>query len=263
VKLAFRKVFLVIGLVLCLGLVFGIKWLDEHYIVPIIMYHHVDYQGHSKAITTSPERFTTHMDYLKRHKFNVISLEQLVEATINQRRLPRNSVVITFDDGYDDNYVYAYQTLKKYNFPATFFVAGVKVGNDEYMTWDQLREMIHNGYEIGSHTWNHQYLPGKERDLQVKEISGGKELFEKRLSRPVKFFSYPSGGFSERVKQMTKRPHNALPMVFYCSRSALTAFESHRLKRPPVPQNRWKNRKLSLIQRSERTDCLFFYPDQS
>ena len=69
----------------------------------------------------------------------MISLDEMVDLIVNKKRIPHKTVSITFDDGYKNNYLCAYPILKKYNFPATIFIITSVVGEDEYLSWDEIR----------------------------------------------------------------------------------------------------------------------------
>jgi peptidoglycan/xylan/chitin deacetylase (PgdA/CDA1 family) len=126
---------------------------------------------------------------------------------LTERRepLPRKSVVITFDDGYTDNYDHAYKILKKYGYPATIFVPSDLVNNEGYLNWVQMRKMINNGITIGSHTRRHAYLPDLSIEEQWDEIAASKKILETNLGVAVDYFSYPIGGFNDAIKQLVKK----------------------------------------------------------
>ena len=78
--------------------------------------------------------------------------------------MPRSTVVITFDDGYEDNYYFAYPVLKRYNFPATIFVIVDTIGEEGYLNFAQVKELASSEIiDIGSHALSGNYLPGKNR----------------------------------------------------------------------------------------------------
>ena len=108
--------------------------------------------------------FEQQMKYLKENGYRVITLSQLYGFLQYQHAVPKNSVVITLDDGYRSVYDTAYPILKKYGFTATLFVYTDFVGmGKSAMTWDQLRDMKADGFEIGSHSLSHPDLT-KKRD---------------------------------------------------------------------------------------------------
>ena len=130
-----------------------------------------------------------------------------------KRKFPHNTVVITIDDGYQNNYTVAYPILRKYGFPATIFIITNVMDTkrsfffrDGFLSWDEVKEMSRNGIVFGAHTKNHVYLPAIE-DEQVlwDEIAGSKEAIEKHIGLPVYYFAYPSGGFNPQAKRLTQR----------------------------------------------------------
>ncbi len=180
-------------------------WASRHYVVPIMMYHHVKNADPKRQDTVSPERFEWHMAYLKKHHFNVLPLSALVQIIKQGKPLPRKSVVITFDDGYVDNYQHAFSILKKYGFPATIFVITDVVNTEGYLSTAQMKEMLAQGIEIGSHTRRHAYLPGVVGKTLVDEIEGSKASLEQELGVTITSFAYPNGGFSEDAKRVVQQ----------------------------------------------------------
>lgn len=174
------------------------------YVAPILMYHHVAVAATPEPNTVSPERFAWHMAYLKKHNFRVVPLDHLVEMIRNRQAVPVNTVAITFDDGSEDNYTDAYPILRGQQFPATFFVSSDLVNTPGYVSTAQMKEMIDSGIEIGSHTRRHSYLPDLSIDQQRDEIFESKRRLEEILGVEVAYFAYPSGGFSDGIKQMVK-----------------------------------------------------------
>ena len=192
-------------LAIILALSLAVLWLSDHYVVPIIMYHHVRYTQKAENNSVSPEIFEWQMRYLSKNNFRVLSLDELVQGVKAKKKFSHRSVVITFDDGYDDNYTYAYPILKKYRFPAIIFLPSELINTPGFLTWDQLKEMNQNGIDVGAHTMHHAYLPDLKPDDQLHEIKGSKETIEKKMGLTVKYFAYPSGGFSEPIKDMLKK----------------------------------------------------------
>jgi peptidoglycan/xylan/chitin deacetylase (PgdA/CDA1 family) len=87
--------------------------------------------------------------------WRTITARQLSEAMRARSPVPSRTVVITFDDGRPDNYIYAFPILKRYDFTATFFVVPGRIGTTQHMTACQLREIAAAGNELADHTWNH------------------------------------------------------------------------------------------------------------
>ncbi len=179
-------------------------WTSRLYVVPVMVYHHVNNADPNRQDTVSPERFEWHMAYLKKHHFNVLPLSALVQIIKQGNPLPRKSAVITFDDGSEDNFQYAFPVLKKYGFPAAIFVITDIINTEGYLSTAQMKEMLAHGIEIGSHTRRHAYLPGFLGKILVEEIKGSKDTLEQELGVTITSFAYPSGGFTEEVKKLVQ-----------------------------------------------------------
>ena len=110
----------------------------------------------------------------------------------------------SFDDGYENNYTYAFNILKKHEFPATIFVVTDLVGTPGFLTWDEINEMTQHGIFIGSHTRTHPYLPDLSYEQQRKEILESRQILKEKLDQPINFFCYPTGGFNEQIKRLVK-----------------------------------------------------------
>jgi peptidoglycan/xylan/chitin deacetylase (PgdA/CDA1 family) len=170
------------------------------YAVPILMYHDIGYGEGSFFVT--PENFNRQMEYIRKHGYEVISLDDLVSAIRDKRPLRGKKVVITFDDGYKNVLKYAYPVLKKYAFPATVFIITDFTGRKSaFLNWDEVTLMSRNGIFFGSHTRSHKYLGGalSEKELQ-DELRGSKKAIEERTGVPADYLCYPVGGFNARVK---------------------------------------------------------------
>lgn len=170
--------------------------------VPILMYHYIsvpppDADKYRLDLSVTPANFDAQMNYLAKKGYSPVRLVDLAEFLRNGKPLPLKPIVITFDDGYEDNYQNAFPILKKYKFPATFFVITQAIDDEKtgYMTWNQLEEMAIERMEVGSHSITHPDLKDKPRAFQVGEITGSKLVIESRIGTPVKTFSYPAGKY--------------------------------------------------------------------
>ena len=180
-------------------------WVRDRYVVPIITYHHVGIPSCKWRLNTVTEKsFEFQMNFIKRHGFEVISFDDLVEGIKKGHQFNRNTVVIQFDDGYEDNYTYAYPILKKYGFPAMVFLISDKIGTNGFLTWNEIKDMGKDNFLAGAHTRHHAYLPRLSLDQAKDEIAGSKKVIEEHLGHPIDYFAYPSGGFTEEVKDIVK-----------------------------------------------------------
>ena len=201
-----RRILLILGLVVTLSIAGFYFYIRPHYTVPILMYHHIDYGGRDSSLSVSPDNFQLQMRFLSQYDYNVISLAGLVQAKLNKEKLPRNTVVVTFDDGYEDNYTFAYPVLKKYQLPATIFVIVDAIDEAGYLKQRQLKEMLASGIiTIGSHTLSGEYLPGQTKGKLKQQVESSKQILKAKLSEDIEFFCYPIGGFTSQIQELLKK----------------------------------------------------------
>ena len=122
-----------------------------------LMYHGIDCEKGKGGIFA--DEFEEHIKWIKDKK--TFKMEELKNLNYT---LPQNSILITFDDGYKNNYTLAFPILKKYNMKATIFLNTKFIGEDEaYLNWDEIKEMYQSGLiDFQLHTHSHQ--------LTVKDI---------------------------------------------------------------------------------------------
>ena len=177
----------------------------------ILMYHMVcKPQTEQEArYACPPLRFAQHMNLLAQRPYNVVSMNHIHDFWSENTTLPENSVIITFDDGFRDNYEQGLPILQKHNFPATVFLTtGMLAGSNKWMSgeypnrsmlnWNQIIEMQKYGVLFGGHTVNHVRLPQLSDEEANMEIKNCKSIIEDKLGTPCPFFAYPYGLFDER-----------------------------------------------------------------
>jgi peptidoglycan/xylan/chitin deacetylase (PgdA/CDA1 family) len=169
--------------------------------VPILMYHGINGRlGNAHPYfetTTSPEMFSRQMRYLKDSGYQPTSLARAL-AMLNSGEFDPSTVVITFDDGFRDFYTHAVPVLLENQFSATMFVVSDFVGTrqpqfggNEFMSWEELREIDALGMEVGSHSCSHPKLYSLPMDRVEEQLQRSKDEIEGRLGRRVQSFSYP------------------------------------------------------------------------
>ena len=181
-------------------------WIWSSYRVPVLMYHSINSGAEKSRLIVSPQTFEKQMRFLRDHRYRIMTMEEYVDILRNKKPQPRHSVVITFDDGYADNYSNAFPVLKKYSVPATIFVipGWVNENKPDIMTWDQIRALVKSGLvEIGSHSYSHCVLTGLEENRILAELRESKMMLEEKLGINIRYFSYPCGFFSNRIKKET------------------------------------------------------------
>ncbi len=172
--------------------------------VPILMYHYIsvppkDADIYRLDLSVTPENLDAQLAYLKNAGYNVISLDDLLLHLGGNGDLPPKPIVLTFDDGYRDNYLYAFPLLKKYGFSATFSLVTQYIDQDNpnHLSWEQVIEMRQAGMDFAAHSYSHADLKNKDVDFLVYQILGSKEAIEARIQEPLHFFTYPSGSYDQ------------------------------------------------------------------
>lgn len=173
--------------------------------IPVLNYHQINDRDEN-ALTVSSEQFAAQMDYLKQEGYHTITAEALSNALDNGEKLPEKPVLITFDDGYVDNYTVAYPILKERDMHGLIFLISDYVSlYPNYLTWPQVLEMQENNIEFGSHTLNHAVLTELKTNEEIEnQLKNSKLALEWKLGRPVNHLAYPCGYITEPIEAATK-----------------------------------------------------------
>jgi len=188
----------------------SLAYLATLYQPPVLMYHSVNPKSHPVLyrLIVDPGDFVKQMEFLKGHGYHVVPLETIGRMIAENKKVPFKTIAITFDDGFKDNYTYAYPVLKKMGFPATIFVIYDEVGREEgdRLSWDQIKEMQDSGLiSIGSHTFGPVPLVNIKDETELKrQIIGSKKALEDKLRTPVDAFCYVGGLFTPHIKDLVK-----------------------------------------------------------
>jgi peptidoglycan/xylan/chitin deacetylase (PgdA/CDA1 family) len=182
------------------------------------------------------------LDYLIEQRYYFATLDEVVKYVKAEITLPKRTVAITFDDGFQDNYKYAFPVLKKRGIKAAIFIntgfIGEKLsankafgitapqGKDvfcQFLSWDEIIEMSNNGIDFEPHTHTHVNLAAITESEIEREIKLSKDIIEERLNKMVKHFSYPYGKYNEKVYDVVRkmgfesiwavRPYNVKPKM--------------------------------------------------
>ena len=171
--------------------------------VLVLNYHKTE--NIHNSLSVPPTEFEAQMKYLWEHDYHTISPDELYDSLAGNTELPDNPVLITFDDGYEDNYLYAYPILQKYGFKATVFIITDFVGvQPHYVNWQQVREMDDYGFNIESHTVSHRSMTDLSDEELKAELTGSKQKLEAELGHAVNFIAYPTGTYNLHIAQLVK-----------------------------------------------------------
>ncbi|WP_050353963.1 polysaccharide deacetylase family protein [Gottschalkia purinilytica] len=235
---------------------------NEH--IPILMYHHVVKDpSKTNLITVTDKRFEEDMEYLKKNGYNTISFKELIDYKEGRAKLPGKPIIITFDDGYDNNYKYAYPILKKNNMKATIFVVGSRLGiikynNDprySYFSWEQAKEMFESGLvEIQPHTYDlHYYKESPNHgegvlsktkeskkshyDRFTKDTDKIIKLIKEKVGSESYVYAYPYGKYNSTNEEVLKKLNFKVTLTTK-SKYANISDGLYELKRINVPSNK-------------------------
>ena len=169
----------------------------------ILEYHKVNDRT-KDDYTITPEEFASQMDALQADGYTTISVLDFLRAKKGKQQLPEKPVVVTFDDGYSDNYTEALPILEQRGMKATVFMVTNDVGLPGYLTWDQLHDMEKRGIELGSHTANHLPLTDMTLDEARDEVQKSKLMMEWKGLKTVFVLSYPNGKYDKFLPNILK-----------------------------------------------------------
>lgn len=213
--------------------------------IVVLLYHRVNDEQRD-AVTVSIKQFEEQMAWIGRH-CHVADINDIVRGTV-PRDTARPVVVVTFDDGYADNYQNAVPILRRYAIPASFFVSTGMVGTDtgfhhdheklgyalSTLNWDQLRAMKAMGFTIGSHTVSHINCGSSDIDEVRRELIESRDTLREKLGLRDLIFAYPFGGRED----MTVEVLEAVKQAGYMgSLSAYGGIVSAEIDAFDVPRN--------------------------
>ncbi|HIU24996.1 MAG TPA: polysaccharide deacetylase family protein [Candidatus Copromorpha excrementigallinarum] len=197
--------------------------------LPIIMYHSImESKGVKNRYIVSPDTFEKDLRYIKKKGYTPVFMKDVISFVEGGGSLPKKPIVITFDDGYYNNYYYAYPLLRKYNMKAVISIVG-KMTDDftaapdfnlsySYVTWDHVLDMHLSGYwEIQNHSYNcHSYdlrngvaqvyneTDSHYRDFLMGDVCGLQDKIAYVTGVAPNTFTYPFGSFNENTDTVLK-----------------------------------------------------------
>ncbi|MDY4078629.1 MAG: polysaccharide deacetylase family protein [Clostridium sp.] len=177
----------------------GLTMTNENVGVPVLYYHSVD-PSEANEVIISPEKLREELTFIKDSGYTTLTMSELNDYILNNTPIPEKSIVITFDDGYADNYANAFPILKELDMKATIFVISNFTDKDGYyMTSQQIKEMSDYGIDIQSHTASHAHLNQLTYEEQLSELKTSKEKLESITEKPVISIAYPFGDFDDNT----------------------------------------------------------------
>ena len=181
--------------------------------IPVLMYHRITNERaatSSHGIWVTAVQFRTQLHSLRKRGFEAITFRDYDRFLQGQGQLPRRPIILTFDDGYEDNYTIAFPLLRDFGCRAVIFaVTDTKRRTNFWdpdqpraalLTQEHMREMNRFGIEIGSHTVTHLRLPDTALEAVRSELSKSKDTLQQILGSEVISFAYPYGAVQPAMK---------------------------------------------------------------
>ncbi len=174
----------------------------------IVMYHRIDVTAPSdrvsQRLTVSPVQFAAELRALRRMGFHTIGIADLARD-LALRRAPDRAVLLTFDDGYSDQYRYAFPILRQFGDRATFFVNVGSIGTPRHLTWGDVDAMARAGMSIECHGVSHVDLASLSAAEQNYQIDRCVRVLQSRLGAAVLAYAYPSGDYDSETILLERR----------------------------------------------------------
>ncbi|GAB4281068.1 MAG: hypothetical protein Kow0029_26010 [Candidatus Rifleibacteriota bacterium] len=177
--------------------------------LPALCYHQVSPIASGK-FSLSTDKFRKQLEYLKSRNFKSLTSEDLEAIFVQGKEIPDNSIVITFDDGFKTVYDHAFPIMKEFGFKGIVCIYPNFIGSGNAMSWNQLADLLKNGWSVESHSMSHanlaagSYLPRNENVFLKREITDSKSLIEKKLGNKVRFMVWPYGVYNRKTIQAAK-----------------------------------------------------------
>jgi len=182
--------------------------------VPVLTYHAIAARPEDLAAWTPGARlyvvtldeFVRHLDHLASHGFSTVSMAAFARWLGGAGELPERPVVVSFDDGHASNATLAAPALRERGQRGIFFVTAGRVGRDpSFVTWEQLRQMLADGHEVGSHTLTHPFPAALSPAELEHELAESKRVLEAGLGAAVDFLASPSGYDSRHFARLARQ----------------------------------------------------------
>ena len=174
---------------------------------PVLMYHKVENVARGDGLMVTTAQLESQFLYLKKKRFNTISLSMLIDHAVYGKPLPENPILISFDDGYKNNFTFLYPLLTKYNLKANIFLVadfiqtGKQANGDGYLHIKDINTMSQDVVEFGFHTYDHKSYAR----ISIKEIEQDIYKMQQRFAelkiacQPC--FAYAYGAFTRKDKE--------------------------------------------------------------
>lgn len=213
---------------------------------PVLAYHKIDEPTADiklRGAFTSPKNFARQMLYLKKRGYEFYTASELIERYRQTGAFPPRAITVTFDDGWKDNYTFAFPVLRDLQIKATIFLVPscisqttAKVVADgeaarQHLAAEDILEMSAHGIEFGSHTLNHKLLHQISDEEVAFEVTESKKEIENLLQKPCRVFAYPAGFYTDAAVEAVKNAGYAAAFsTVYGAKDRLNLYALNRIE---------------------------------
>ena len=168
-----------------------------------LMYHRFE-ENKYPSTNIKINDFKKHLEIIEENKIKFINPKNFEDELKNNKL--QKKVLLTIDDGFLSFYENAWPILKNKKIPFILFISTREVGNFNYMSWEQIKEISEENFvEIGNHSHTHEYLADENNEVIKEDIEKSISIFKKNLGKNSNFFSYPFGEYSNNFKNIIKQ----------------------------------------------------------
>jgi len=185
----------------------------------ILMYHMISEPQTAAEVRFAcpPKQFEKHLQLLLKKGYTPVSINQVSNYYTQNIPLPDKAVLITLDDGFEDNYLNALPIFQRYQIPAVIYLATGVIGKTnqwmaaptfserKMLSWPQIKEMNDHGIEFGSHTVSHPRLNELDDNKVEQELIMSKQTIEEHLGKECAHFAYPYGLLTESTRDLVRK----------------------------------------------------------
>lgn len=218
----------IISLILIIILILSFSIIAyAHSKIPVLMYHVVRENipdNDNAYLYVSPNKFREQLMGIKNKGYTFITFSDLKEINSGNMEMPSKPIMITFDDGYLNNYVNAYPILEEVGAKATFFISTANINEENveyneyklnYMSWEQAKEMEDSEFvDIQSHGHEHVPLNSLTYDDALLNIRTAHNLIGEKLGKEAIAFSLPNGFTTKELTNFLLYKYNFVIRVY-------------------------------------------------
>ena len=171
----------------------------------ILMYHRFD-ESRYPTTNTTIEQFKAHLAELRAGNYDVKPIPEILATIRSGKKFAKKTIGISIDDAFLSVYKVGWPMLREANFPVTLFVATKALDRKgrNYMSWDQLREMVRAGVTIGSQTASHLHMPLTSAEQNLVDLKASISRFKSELGIVPNMIAYPYGEYSLAVNEVVR-----------------------------------------------------------